>query len=146
VIAASASPPKASAPDTWPGRSKCRPSGSEDSGTASQASANARDAIGTTSRKTLRQPNCSISKPPMLGPMAKASPLQLAQIPSVRPRAAGSGHTTRMIASEEGSSSAAPMPVIARAAISTPIAGAKAQTSEPAAMTAAPIANARRLP
>ena len=61
-------------------------------------------------------------------------------------RAAGSGQTTLMIASEEGSNNAAPRPVKARAEIRTPIAGAKAQTSEPAAMMTAPIAKARRLP
>ena len=78
--------------------------------------------------------------------MAKASPLQLAQTPRARPRAAASGQTTRMIAGEAGSRSAAPMPVQARPAMSTPISGVKAQTSEPAVITAAPIMKPRRLP
>ncbi len=84
--------------------------------------------------------------PPSVGPIAKASPLQLAQTPNTRPRAAGSGQTTRMIASEDGSSRAAAMPVTARPPINTPTLGAKAQIRDPAAMTIVPTAKARRRP
>ena len=103
-------------------------------------------ASGTASRNTLRQPKRSISTPPSGGPMAKASPLQLAQTPSARRRAAASGHTTRTIASEAGSSNAAPTPAKARAAISTRTSGASAHPTEAAAIIAAPATKASRRP
>src|SRR5579863_887828 len=123
-----------------------RPAGSADSGTTTQANASAAAPSGTTSRNTPRQPNASISRPPSVGPIAKARPLQLAQMPSTRLRDAGSGQTTRMMASDDGNSSAAPIPVPTRPAISMPTLGAKAQNNDPTVITAAPSANARRRP
>ena len=55
------------------------------------ASASASRPGGTTSRKMLRQPAWSTSTPPSVGPMMKARPLQLAQMPSGRARSRGSG-------------------------------------------------------
>ena len=59
-------------------------------------------------------------------------------MPRTRPRDAGSGQTTRMIARDDGSSSAAPTPVRARPAISTPMPGANAQITDATVITAAP--------
>ena len=101
---------------------------------------------GTTTRKMLRQPKLPISRPPTVGPIAIARPLQPAQMPSAWPRSASSRHTTRMIASEAGTDSAAPRPASARPAISTPIDGATAHNNEAAVKIATPIVKMRRLP
>ena len=57
-----------------------------------------------------------------------------------------SGQTTRTMASEAGSSRAAPVPVTTRAAISTPMLGANAQATEAAARIAVPIWKVRLRP
>ncbi len=97
-MAASARAPSASAPAPCPPRSNRRPRGSADFATARAARTRAATANGTTQRNTLRQPKWAISTPPRGGPIANATPLQLAQMPSARPRSAGSVQTTRMIA------------------------------------------------
>lgn len=94
----------------------------------------------------LRQPKCRIRTPPTVGPIAIATPLHAAHTPSARPRSTGSRHTTRTIASEAGSSSAAPTPASARAPISTPTVGANAQSSEATVNSAVPAMKIRRRP
>ncbi len=101
---------------------------------------------GTTTKKMLRQPKCRISTPPRVGPIAIATPLHAAQMPSARPRSTGSRHTTRTIASDAGSSSAAPTPASARAPISTDTDGASAHSSDAIVNTAVPAMKMRRRP
>ena len=109
-IAAKASPPRISAPSTCAGASKARPRGSADSGSTASAKATAAMPMGMTMTKMLRQPACSMSKPPKVGPITKASPLQADQMPMACRRSAGSGQTTATKASDDGNNNAAPMP------------------------------------
>lgn len=115
-------------------------------GTTSAANRSAASANGTASRKTLGQPNHLMNSPPMLGPITKARPLQLAQTPSPRRRAFGSDQTTRTIASEAGSNSAEPMPATARAAMRMSTEVARAQPIDATVKMAAPNWKARRRP
>src|SRR3984885_9395069 len=99
-IAAKASPPRISAPSTCAGASKARPRGSADSGSTASAKATAAMPMGMTMTKMLRQPACSMSKPPKVGPITKASPSQADQMPMACRRSAGSGQTTATKASD----------------------------------------------
>ena len=101
---------------------------------------------GTTTKKMLRHPKCSISTPPSVGPMASARPLQPVHTPSAVPRSRASVQTTRMMASDAGSSSAAPTPDSARAPIRITTDGAIAHISDDTVKSAAPAMNTRRRP
>jgi hypothetical protein len=67
-------------------------------------------------------------------------------MPKALPRACISTQTTRIIASEAGSSIAAPTPVSARPPISTGMDGAAAQSRDAATNTTAPAMKTSRRP
>ena len=77
--------------------------------------------------------------------MIAAIPPQAVHDPIAAPRSSGAKAAT-MTASDDGVTNAAAAPCRARAAISTPIVGASAQTTESTPNAATPIANTRRSP
>jgi hypothetical protein len=96
--------------------------------------------------KMLRQPACSIRRPPSVGPITNERPLHADQMPSALRRFAGSGQTTAIKASDDGNSNAAPIPAMMRPPTRMATLGATAQTSEPATKTTAPaMKTSRRL-
>jgi hypothetical protein len=90
--------------------------GSRDSGTKSVISTMLTSTTGTLIRKTEPHQKCSISSPPVIGPMATARPTPPAQMPMALPRSSA-GNTLEMIASVAGMMAAPPTPMKARAAI-----------------------------
>ena len=68
----------------------------------------------------------------MTGPAASARPDTAVHTPRARLRARSSSYTCRSIDRVPGSLAAAPRPMTARAAISTPVSGARAASTEPA--------------
>jgi hypothetical protein len=72
--------------------------------------------------------------------------LQPAQTPSARPRSTGSAHSTRRIASEAGSSSAAPRPATTRPRMSVAGSSASPQARQPAQKMPTPAMKMRRRP
>ena len=74
--------------------------------------------IGMFTQKTDCQEKCSSRIPPVIGPMATASPENPAQMAMARPRSRGSRNTLVRIDSVAGMIRAPPMPMKARVAIS----------------------------
>ena len=103
-------------------------------------------AIGTLIRNTEPHQKWTSSKPPMIGPSAIPTPLVPAQKPIARCRTAGSWNMSVMMASVDGMISAAPMPMLARAAISMPTEPENAAQVDPAANAASPARNVRFRP
>ena len=68
-------------------------------------------------KNTARHETCSINQPPITGPIAVVIALKPDHVPIARPRSF-SGNELLMIARLPGTSSAAPNPCAARAAIS----------------------------
>jgi hypothetical protein len=95
--------------------------------------------------KMSRQEAAWISHPPMNGPMATPTPLSPDQAPIALPRSSGWKEAS-MMARLPGVRSAAPMPWIARAAISTGALGATAQISEARANHTTPVRKIRLRP
>lgn len=86
-----------------------------------------------------------MSVPPMSGPVATAMPLAAPQMPkAVTRRSAGTAADSRV--SVSGVTIAAPTPCAARAAISSPMPGARAAAAEEAVKIASPTADNRRRP
>src|ERR1700727_1668142 len=83
--------------------------------------------------------------PPESGPLAAARAEKPAQVPIALPRS-DSSKVAPMIASEQGISSAAPTPWIARATISWVTFGEKPHHNEAAAKITTPLTNIRRRP
>ncbi len=87
--------------------------GSLDSGTSRAIAITATITIGTLTRKTEPHQKCSISRPPVIGPIAIASPTAPAQMPIALGCSARS-KTFMMMASVAGMASAPPTPIRAR--------------------------------
>ena len=83
----------------------------------------------------------------MTGPMARASPAMAAHMPE-RPGAGrrAPDRAWRMMESVPGSHAAAPTPMIARAAMSDPVLGARAPNTEPPTNTTTPASITRLRP
>ena len=81
--------------------------------------------IGTLIQKIHSQPMPWTTAPPTSGPLATARPVIALKIPIAAPRRSG-GKAALSSASPSGTSSAAPAPCTARAAISQPTSGASA--------------------
>ena len=97
------------------------------------------------SQKIHCQETPSTTAPPTNGPTATPRPLIAPQIPSAAPRfSGGTAAETRVRVS--GVTIAAPMPWIARAAISTSIEGATAASALAAVKMPRPTVNIRRRP
>jgi hypothetical protein len=77
-------------------------------------------ATGTSAKKTLDHENCSSSQPPTIGPTAMPTPVVAPQSPIARARSLRSVKTFVRSDSVAGKINAAPMPMTARAAISSP--------------------------
>ena len=88
---------------------------------------------------THRQSNV-VNKPPSGWPTSPATAPPTAHTPSALARRAGSGKVSRTSDMEAGSMIAAPAPWAQRAAISSPVVGAKAQAAEVTPKMAMPSA------
>ncbi len=97
--------------------------------------------IGRLMRNTEPHQKCSSSRPEVIGPMAAPLPAMPAQMAIALARSR-TGKTLVRIDSVEGMTNAAPMPITARAAMSTPGLSAKAPRMEPAAKTTRPACKA----
>jgi hypothetical protein len=100
---------------------------------------------GTLMAKIQRQLATSISQPPTSGPMTNAIPPHAVHEPIAPPRSSG-GKAAMMMASALGVSSAPKTPWSARAAMSTSIVGAIAQTMLTTPKPTTPIVKTRRSP
>ena len=100
---------------------------------------------GTLMAKIQRHDAWSTSWPPITGPSRLPIPPQAVHAPTALPRSSG-GKVVTITASAAGVSTAPETPWSARAATSTSIVGASAQSSEVAPKPATPSANTRRSP
>ena len=101
---------------------------------------------GTTlTRNTQRHEATVTSAPPPSGPITVAIPVHAVHVPIAIARSC-SANVSMISASVLGTSSAPATPWIARAAISTPLVGAAAHSSEQTPNAPVPIANTRRRP
>ena len=100
---------------------------------------------GTLTKKIQFQLACSVSSPPMSGPIASASAETPAQMPIAVPRWRG-GNVAVMIDSVAGLISAAPPPCRTRAAISSCPVVERPQRREASVKTTIPTTKSRRLP
>jgi hypothetical protein len=115
------------------------------SGTLARHANSSTAPIGTLSRKAQRHEKWSTRKPPTTGPIAAVMPLNADHVPIARPRLA-SGKLAPSSARLPGTSSAAPMPCSARAAISWPVSCAAAHAADIAVKTTTPTRNTRLRP
>ena len=129
-----------------PTRSGGSATGFLESGTSVSANPKPIAAIGTLIKNTDPHAKWSSSSPPTIGPSAMPAPLVAAQNPIARWRSCTSAKVLVMIASVEGMMSAAPMPMLARAAISMPTEPETAAQVEPAAKATRPARNVRLRP
>jgi hypothetical protein len=86
----------------------------------------------TSNQKIPRQLHTPTSAPPRTGPSASENPDTAAQTPSARLRLRSSGYRCRIIDKVPGSLAAAPSPMTARAAISSPMLPETAASAAPA--------------
>src|ERR1700722_4015285 len=96
-------------------------------------------ASGRFKKKTQRHVACSISQPPITGPIAVVTALAPLHVPIARPRFSG-GNAAVSIAMLPGINSAAPSPCTDRAQINALTFGASPQLADAAAKIATPIA------
>ena len=101
---------------------------------------------GTLMRKIQPQWRCWLIRPPSAGPAARASAPAAAQMPMAMLRSLTLVNVAMMMASVAGMSRAAPMPWMARLAMSTPPLPASPATSEDSVKTAMPARNSLRRP
>jgi len=101
---------------TDPNQSRLPDSSSRLSGTCRKTNANTTNASGTLMKKTARQDTFSISQPPMIGPTAAVIAVKPDQVPIARPLFS-SLNDALIMARLPGTSSAPPIPCIARAMI-----------------------------
>ncbi|HEX9516898.1 MAG TPA: hypothetical protein VF940_12060 [Streptosporangiaceae bacterium] len=118
---------------------------SRDSGTWRRVTRAVTAATGTLIRKIARQLPASSSHPPRNGAIAAETPLNPAHVPIARVRSAG-WKVASMIARLAGVISAPPMPCTARAAMSQPMPGAAAHSTDAAVNQPSPARNTRRRP
>ena len=104
------------------------------------ATKNATIPIGTFRKKIDCQPRCSTIRPPIVGPSASARPDMPAHSPIAFARSCG-GNVTVMIDSVPGSSSAAPMPWIARNTTSMPVLPETPHPNEASVKIVSPVRN-----
>ena len=102
-------------------------------------------AAGRLMKKTSRQDTALISQPPRNGPMAVATPPSPDQAPMALARSS-LANDAWMIARLPGTSSAAPAPCTARAAIRNPALGASPHASDAIANQIVPITKTFRRP
>jgi hypothetical protein len=102
-------------------------------------------ASGALRRKSHRHDSAVATKPATSGPTAEPIAPVALQMPIAVPRRSG-GNASLTIDSEVAVTNAAPSPCTARAAINTPVPGARPAISEPTANTAAPMVITRRRP
>ena len=95
--------------------------------------------IGMFTRNTEPHQKCSSSQPPVTGPRATARPVVADQMPMALARSVGSVNTLDRIARVAGNTSAAPMPIAARAAISPSAVPANAAQIDVAPKSRSPI-------
>ena len=129
-----------------PARSGAAAAGFLESGTSGTAHAKPAAAIGTLIRNTDPHQKCASSRPPMMGPSAMPTPLVPAHSPMARCRSPPSRNMSVMIDNVDGMISAAPMPMLARAAISIPTDPENAAQVDPAANAARPARKVRFRP
>ena len=101
---------------------------------------------GTLMRKIQPQCRCWLIRPPSAGPVARASAPAAAQMPMAMLRSLTLVNAVMMMASVAGISRAAPMPWMARLAMSTPPLPASPAASEDSVKTAMPARNSLRRP
>ena len=119
--------------------------GSALSGTCRTETHTTTAASGRLMPKIQRQVVTSTIQPPRNGATAPAMPPRPDQAPIARPRSVPL-NVAWMMASDPGVSSAPPTPWNARAALSTPIVGATAHSSDATANQTTPTRNTRRRP
>ncbi|OIQ63332.1 hypothetical protein GALL_551270 [mine drainage metagenome] len=110
-----------------------------DSRTERAVSSNAASPTGRLIQKIARQPSASTSSPPSVGPATNATPDIPAHRPMARARRRASTKACRRMASELGSSAAAPTPCATRAALSQVRFGERAHSSEASTNTTRPM-------
>ena len=93
-----------------------------------------------------RQSQTPVSAPPMTGPSARARPDTPAQTPTARARLRSPVYRWRSMDRVPGSLAAAPRPMTARPAISTPTLGASADRTDPAQNMPTPASMTRLRP
>ena len=101
---------------------------------------------GTLMRKIQPQRKCWLIRPPSTGPVARASAPAAAQMPMAMLRSLMLVNVAMMMASVAGISRAAPMPWMARLAMSTLPLPASPAASEDSVKTAIPARNSLRRP
>ena len=126
------------APSSAPAVSTRYASGSALSGRITAPSTRAARPNNRLNQKMARQFHAPTSAPPITGPSARARPDTAAQMPMARSRLRRSVYRCRSMDSVPGSLAAAPSPMTARPAISTPGFGASAHSTDPAQKTPAP--------
>ena len=115
---------------TCPGTSIRRGVGSRPSGTERKVIQRTAAPIGTLTRKIARQPNSSVSPPPMNGPSANEAPIAAPKAASALARSSRLGVTWEISASAVANISEAPSPWIARAPTRTSMLGAAPHSAE----------------
>ena len=136
----------AAAPRTVPAMSTRCASGSALSGSTISPATRATSPKARLNQKIARQFHTPTSAPPMTGPTARASPDTAAQTPTARVRVRSSVYRCRSIDRVPGSLAAAPRPITARPAMTRPIFGASAASTEPAQKMPTPISITRLRP
>jgi len=137
---------RAAAPRTVPGMSTRCASGSALSGSTIRPATSAASPKARLNQKIARQFQAPTSAPPMTGPRARASPDTAAQIPTARVRVRSSVYRCRSMDRVPGSLAAAPKPMTARPAMTRPMFGASAASTEPAQKMPTPISITRFRP
>ena len=123
---------------TRPSGSSRPASGSRVRGISRQPRTSDAVTIGRFTRKIEPHQKCSSSQPPLTGPSATARPETAAQMPMALARSVGSTNTLVRIARVAGKTMAAPTPIAALAAMSSPAVVQKAATVEVAANSTRP--------
>ena len=138
--------PTPAAESTSPRKSMGPMFGSRDSGSKNAPSTIAMMATGMLTMKMDPQEKCSRSRPPVMGPIATATPTIAVQMPMAAARSLGSVNTLTRIARVAGKMSAAPIPIKARAPMSWPDVVESAASPDVMANTTSPSCNARLRP
>ena len=103
-------------------------------------------AMPTLTKKMLRQPIASVSKPPTVGPIARPTEAMPVQMPIALALAFGSGKAALTSASDATLTMAAPTPWRARPMFSTSSVGASPQRADAPANSTMPAMKTRRRP
>jgi hypothetical protein len=119
--------------------------GSRDSGSHSVAATIAATTNGTFIKNTEPHQKCSSSAPPTIGPSGSPSAVAAAHTPMAFDRSSG-GKTLGRIDIDSGVTSAAPAPIAARAAITSPTEPAKTPSSDAVPNSARPATISRLRP